>query len=61
MFPKYKFLEYKQIVIEESAKLKKNGAHAVIIVSHVGNQCSAGFDYGIWTASTQQPSCADDD
>ncbi len=54
-------MEYKQIVIEESAKLKKSGAHAIIIVSHVGNQCSAGFDYGIWTASTQQPSCADDD
>lgn len=41
--------------------MKKNGANAIIIVSHVGNQCSAGFDYGIWTASSPQPQCADDD
>lgn len=41
--------------------MKKNGAHAVIIVSHVGNQCSAGFDYGIWNASSIQPECSNQD
>lgn len=57
LFPKYKFLEYKDIVIEEASKLKKNGAHAILIVSHVGNQCENKFDYGIWTAATAQQPC----
>ena len=60
-FPEYKFLKYKDIVIEESQKLKKKGADAVIIVCHVGNSCDVGFDYGIWTKDSKQPECADDD
>lgn len=61
LFPKYKFLQYRQVVLDEATKLRKAGANAVLITSHVGNQCSAGFDYGIWNASSIQPECADDD
>ena len=61
LFPRYQFLEYKEVVMEEAAKLKKSGANAVIIVSHVGNECGANFDYGKWKASSSQPPCANDD
>lgn len=36
-FPDYKFLHYKDIVISEASKLRKNGANAVILLTHVGN------------------------
>ena len=54
LFPAYKFLQYKDIVISEASKLRKKGANAVILVGHVGNQCSNDFTYGIWKKNTQQ-------
>lgn len=57
LFPKYRFEQYKAIILEESSKLKKSGANAIIVVGHVGNQCTNNYDYGIWTAATAQPSC----
>lgn len=48
-------------MIEESRKLRKNGANAVLIVSHVGNGCLVDFKYGIWTKDTKQTGCPDDD
>lgn len=57
LFPDYKFLEYKDIVINESKKLKKAGAHSVLIVAHLGNDCSIGNTYGKWNKDTPQPDC----
>ena len=48
-------------MISEAAKLRKNGADAVILVGHVGNACVNKFDYGIWTKDTPQPECAEKD
>ena len=61
LFPAYKFLQYKDIVISEASKLRKKGANAVILVGHVGNQCSNDFTYGIWKKNTQQNPCAEKD
>lgn len=54
LFPEYKFLDYKNIVIQESAKLKKARADAVLLVAHVGNDCTIGNKYGNWTKDTKQ-------
>lgn len=48
-FPSYQFLDYKGIVIEQSRKLKEQGANAVLIVSHVGDECPINLTYGNWT------------
>lgn len=56
-FPEYKFLNYTDIVIGESKKLRKAGANAVLIVGHLGNDCSVGNTYGKWTEDTKQPEC----
>jgi hypothetical protein len=47
-------LKYKDVVINESKKLKNNGANAVLILSHVGNACPASSDYGIWSEEVTQ-------
>ena len=44
-FPDYEFLPYKDIVIEESKKLRSQGANIVLILSHVGNNCVMDFIY----------------
>ncbi len=46
-FPNYKFLPYKQIVIANSANLRQRGANAVLIVSHVGDDCKPDLTYVI--------------
>lgn len=56
-FPQYKFLDYKDVVINESKKLKKAGANAVLVVAHVGNDCNTSNVYGIWTNTTKQNEC----
>jgi len=61
LFPKYEFLQYLSIVEAESKKLRKKGANAVLLVTHVGDQCPLNLTYGIWTAQTQQNSCQKDD
>ena len=48
LFPRYKFNEYSDIVIEQSKKLREQGANAVLILSHVGNDCDSGNEYGLW-------------
>ena len=57
LFPEYKFLEYKDIVINESKKLKKAGADVVLVVGHLGNDCNTTNKYGKWTEATHQPDC----
>ena len=47
-FPPYKFLDYAPIVVQRSRRLRNAGAHAVIILSHVGNECNADNTFGIW-------------
>ena len=37
LFPAYKFLEYLQIVQDESKKLRAKGANAVLLVTHIGD------------------------
>lgn len=54
-------MAYKNFVISESSKLKRNGANAVLILSHVGDACPLNLTYGIWTNSTSQPQCPDDE
>jgi hypothetical protein len=44
-------------VQDESKKLKAKGAHAVLLVTHIGDECPLNLTYGIWTAQTQQNSC----
>jgi 2',3'-cyclic-nucleotide 2'-phosphodiesterase (5'-nucleotidase family) len=56
-FPEYKFLNYTDIVVAESKKLKKNGANAVLIVGHLGNDCKTSNIYGRWTVDTKQEDC----
>lgn len=60
LFPDYKFLPYKEIVVNQSKALKKAGANAVLILGHVGNDCTIGNKYGKWTKSTEQPPCGID-
>jgi 2',3'-cyclic-nucleotide 2'-phosphodiesterase (5'-nucleotidase family) len=55
-FPPYKFLEYAPIVQERSSRLRQAGANAVIILSHVGNDCDADNTFGMWEESTPQKS-----
>ncbi len=43
------FLPYKEIVINESKLLREKGANAVIIVSHVSDNCFNNYTFGIWT------------
>ena len=50
LFPPYKFMAYKNFVTSESTKLKKSGANAVLILSHVGDACPLDLTYGIWTS-----------
>ena len=57
LFPEYKFLEYKDVVITESQKLKKAGADAILVLGHIGNSCNITNKYGYWTANTDQPKC----
>lgn len=57
LFPDYKFLDYKDIVVNESKKLRKAGANAVLVVGHLGNDCNISNAYGKWTKDTKQPDC----
>ena len=57
LFPEYKFLQYKDIVINQSKKLKKEGADVVLVVGHLGNDCNVTNKYGKWTEATHQPDC----
>ena len=61
LFPEYKFLPYKDIVIEYSSKLKQKGANAVLIVSHVGNKCPQNKTYDVRTEKTPQEACFTDE
>jgi hypothetical protein len=61
MFPKYDFLQYINIVETESKKLRKRGADAILLTTHVGDECPLNLTYGIWTAQTPQNSCQKDD
>ena len=61
-FPAYQFLQYAPIVLERSARLKELGADAVLIVSHVGNDCNADNTYGVWDRYSEQSSqCSSDE
>lgn len=57
LFPEYKFLDYKDIVINESKKLRKAGADAVLVLAHLGNDCNVSNTYGKWTQASHQPDC----
>jgi 5'-nucleotidase len=37
------------VIITQAKLLKDQGANAIIIVGHVGNDCGADTKYGIWT------------
>ena len=56
-FPKYQFLAYRNIVIRESKRLRKEGANAVVLIAHVGDMCSGSFKYRIWKKETKQKEC----
>ena len=49
LFPKYKFLPYTDIVLAKSQELRSQGANAVLIVSHVGNECPQNSTYDVRT------------
>ncbi len=55
-FPAYKFLNYSSIVVERSKRLRDAGADAVILLGHVGNDCTSDNTFGIWNESTVQNS-----
>ena len=57
----YKFLDYAPIVIEKSKALRAQGAHAVLIVSHVGNGCPQNSTYDVRTNETKQGECEPDE
>jgi 2',3'-cyclic-nucleotide 2'-phosphodiesterase (5'-nucleotidase family) len=56
-FPAYKFQPYAASVIAESKKLKTEGAHAVILLSHLGDWCDIDNTYGLWFKQTPQKEC----
>jgi 2',3'-cyclic-nucleotide 2'-phosphodiesterase (5'-nucleotidase family) len=60
-FPAYKFLEYKDIIINESKHLKKSGANAVLVLGHLGNNCNTTNTNGNWTVDTKQDECTNDE
>jgi len=37
--------------------LKKGGAHAVLVLAHLGNDCNTSNIYGNWTNSSKQNEC----
>lgn len=41
----------------ESKKLRKAGAHSVLVVGHLGNDCNTTNQYGKWTKDTPQEPC----
>lgn len=49
--------------MEQAAILEAQGAHSLVLVSHVGNTCNNNSDYGVWTAHNQQENlpCEKDD
>ena len=57
------FLPYKDIIIEESTKLKSQGAHSVILLAHFGPLCSNAPNYEdksklkLRTANDRQAPC----
>ena len=61
IFPEYKFLPYTDIVIEKSKELREQGANAVIVVSHVGNECPQNSTYDVRTNETEQKECDSDE
>lgn len=61
LFPAYRFLQYRQLIMDESKKLKGVGANAIIIVSHVGDGCTNDFTYMNRTKDTVQDPCPDYD
>jgi 2',3'-cyclic-nucleotide 2'-phosphodiesterase (5'-nucleotidase family) len=38
-FSNYQFLQYAPIVLAESKSLRANGAHAIVLVAHLGDNC----------------------
>lgn len=48
----YRFLEYRKIIIDESTKLKRAGANAVLILSHIGDACPIDLQYANRTKKT---------
>ena len=61
MFPNYTFLDYKDVVINKSKILRDQGAHAVIIVSHVGDGCDSDYSNGNRTNTSNAGSCPKDE
>jgi 2',3'-cyclic-nucleotide 2'-phosphodiesterase (5'-nucleotidase family) len=57
LFPKYQFLDYLSVVEQESKKLRRKGADAVLLTTHVGDECPLNLTYGFWTVSTPQNGC----
>ncbi len=45
--------------MNESKKLRRAGANAVLIVGHLGNFCNITNKFGFWTKDTQQADCGD--
>lgn len=37
--------------------MKKAGAHAVLVLAHLGNDCNISNTYGKWTKDTKQADC----
>jgi 2',3'-cyclic-nucleotide 2'-phosphodiesterase (5'-nucleotidase family) len=51
-FPPYRFLPYKEVVMRHSNLLKSQGAHAILIVSHLGDDCNSDIRYAIRTENS---------
>lgn len=52
---------YKDEVINRSSKLREEGAHAVLILSHMGNYCKSDFTNAIRTNETKTDPCEVDE
>jgi 2',3'-cyclic-nucleotide 2'-phosphodiesterase (5'-nucleotidase family) len=61
LFPDYKFLEYRDVVVKYSDELKSDGAEIILLVAHVGNDCPQNKTYDIRTAETPQEECPPDE
>ena len=64
--PDLKFEDYKKIIEEESPKLKKEGADAIIVLGHVGLYCNndpdeVKLEYKIRNKETKQEDCRNSD
>jgi 5'-nucleotidase len=61
LFPKYEFREYLPFVVEESRKLREQGANCIILLGHLGARCPSDLKHQNRTRKLEQHGCDEDE